>query len=386
MLYLEPRVAAEMADDVYLVQNQGLVSAFLTRPEFKSNPSVHKQLTAEVGHPFFRAAKDAFGLCAIGEGSYKKHMFIIFRGSTTANNKADWVSNFRVGVTPARTGLPVHKGFRKILDSMLPDIQQYLIQNANKVDVIHCIGHSLGGAVATLMADWVKSSYREKVVKLYTFGAPKAGLMMFNTNLTKKMGMDNIYRVFHATDPVPMIPLFPYVHAPFPGFGHYIYSNQNIASADAHDRKKYISSVKKLTWNQFERRMPAFYVDSAIEDFLKSKLKVNPNSPKIWEWLNAALIYVLKKVIGVVVKGIFYTAMTGFTLVDTIAYMLMKGIDLIKGVSQWVVWLMQKIMQVLGRKVPKSKDELSREIIRESLTRVMEKVEEEARKAVQKIK
>src|SRR5690625_5942183 len=81
---------------------------------------------------------------------------------------------------------------------------------------VHCIGHSLGGAVATLAADCVARN-RPNPVRLCTFGAPRVGGNFFARSCTNLVGEENIMRVFHTTDPVPMMPIFPYTHAPTRG-------------------------------------------------------------------------------------------------------------------------------------------------------------------------
>ena len=174
---LIPRIAAELASDVYLVQLDNTIKAFLSRPEFSAKSGDKQHLKAEVGFRITNV-KDGFGICAVGGNGYENDIFLIFRGSTAANQGADWVSNARIGVEFSKTGLPVHLGFNHIFSSMLPQIKQFL--NENQVTgTIHCIGHSLGGAIATLAADWIKSQFG-KPVKLYTFGAPRPGLMLFS--------------------------------------------------------------------------------------------------------------------------------------------------------------------------------------------------------------
>nr|WP_274054955.1 hypothetical protein [Thalassomonas haliotis] len=39
---------------------------------------------------------------------------------------------------------------------------------------MHCVGHSPGGALAALTADWIKAGFG-KTVYLYTFAAPRVG-------------------------------------------------------------------------------------------------------------------------------------------------------------------------------------------------------------------
>jgi triacylglycerol lipase len=279
----------------------------------------------------------------------------------------------------------VHLGFNQIFGSMLPTIQEFLNLNSNSTGIIHCIGHSLGGAVATLAADWV-SSNRVNTVKLYTFGAPRAGLWRFAKRVTTKIGAENIHRVYHATDPVPMVPIFPFMHAPLPGLGHYIHSSELIISAAAHSIGKYVESVTKSnSWLELERAAPLYTVENAVEEWLKSKMPVTASSPKVWEWINAALIFVLKKV-GV---GLFATLEAGLigidTIADKVAWILHKGTDLSKGASEWVMHLMRKIMQALGMKIAKTAAELTRTLLHSVLVRLMNRMTEEAQRAIRQI-
>ncbi len=384
MPQLSPRTASELAKEVYFVQSESNLPFFLARPEFSKEKSGKKHLVAEVGGQLLRTAKDGFGVCAMGGKGFEKDLFLVFRGSTSANNNADWISNGRIGIQASNNGLPVHIGFNSIFNSMLPSIKKFLM-SVNNIQTIHCIGHSLGGAIATLTADWI-SSHRLQTVKLYTFGAPKPGLMLFSGNLTRKLGRHNIFRTYHATDPVPMIPLFPYVHPPLPGFGHYISSSENILSADAHDMGKYVESVSESSWRQLERRAPAYTVDNAIEQWLQSKFPVNSASPRIWQWINAALIYVLKKILGPVVQALQVGFMGVLTLADMIAWALRRGIELYKQTSEWVMLLMRKIMQALGVKLVETAKDLSQTLMRQVLVRLMQRIDEEAKKAVFRIR
>lgn len=383
MTELSPRTAAELAKDVYGVQTEFALQGFLARPEFSHKKGEKQQLIAQVGGRIIKNASDGFGICAMGGKGYENELFLIFRGTTKANNNADWISNVRIGITPSKTGLPVHIGFNNIFTSMLPQIKEFIALNKNII-AIHCVGHSLGGAIATLAADWIKSSIG-KTVKLYTFGAPKPGLILFSANFTRKLGKKNIFRTYHATDPVPMIPLFPFVHPPLPGFGHYIPSSESILSHEAHDMRKYINSISKSSWSELERRSPPYSMETVVEQWLKSKIPVSASSPKIWEWINAALIYVLKKVAGAAIVAIQAGFIGALTVADTIAWILRKGIDLSKAASQWVIRLMRKIMQVLGMKVVESSKELTQTLMQNTLTRLMIRTTDEAKRAIMKI-
>lgn len=379
MSKISPKVAAQLADEVYDVQDETRLKLFLMRPEFSKKRSDKQMLKAEVGARLINT-RDGFGICARGGAGYERDVFLVFRGSTNANYMADWVSNFRIGVETSRTGLPVHIGFNHIFSSMQPKIKAFL---ATQTDVqrIHCIGHSLGGAVATLAADWVKG-HTGKYVRLYTFGAPKPGLEMFARQTTYRLGEGNIHRVYHATDPVPMIPLYPFTHTPLPGWGYHLPSTESLLSADAHDMGRYIKSVGGSGWRALAGPPPLSSNEREVERWLKSDKTLNPFNPKTWDWINAGLMLVLKKImkgVAVLIQAPFIAAMT---LADKIAWLLRKGIDMSKAVAEWVFRLMSKIAQALGMAVVKTVEALTQVVMKQILFRLMDRIGSEAARAV----
>ena len=74
--------------------------------------------------------------------------------------------------------------------------------------------------------------------------------------------------------------------------------------------------------------------------------------------------------------------MSAFSLADKIALILKKGIDLSAEASGWVLSLMRKIMQALGQKVAKVATELTQQLMRLVLKRLIEKMSAEAVRAV----
>ena len=319
----------------------------------------------------------------MGGKGFEKDIFMIFRGSTKL--AADWLSNARIGVQTSTSSWPVHIGFNTAFKSMLPQVKKFL-EGADIGATIHCIGHSLGGAVATIAANWIANN-KPQTVKLYTFGAPKPGLMMFANSATRKIRKQNIFRVYHATDPVPMTPLFPFMHAPLPGFGHFIPSSEAIHTAAAHDMKKYADNVKDLTWDHLERRLPPYTVEHAVKSWLESKTPVNAGSWKIWEWINAGIIYVVTKIIGAIAGPVQFALMGAMTVADTLAWILSKGLDVSKktglsDVGRWVFLLINKIMQVLGMGIPDETLEMTRAFLRRVLHRLTTRTNEEASRAV----
>ncbi|MCP4490108.1 MAG: lipase family protein, partial [Gammaproteobacteria bacterium] len=361
--------------------NSFALRLFLGHKAFSQVSGNQSLLKAEVGGRILKATKDSFGLCALGAGEYQNDIFLIFRGTTTANNKADYLSDARIGITMSKTCLPVHIGFNHAFESMLPEIRQFIIES-NVMGYVHCIGHSLGGAVASLTADWV-SKNRGNTVKLYSFGAPRVGTEMFVKDTTRRVRECNMHRVYHRTDPVPMVALYPFMQAPYSSAGHYICSAEPLTSGAAHSMKKYLHSVSNQSWKKLSASPEQPYtIESAIENWLKSKSPVDSSSPTFWRWVDSALIYVLKKVAMQTVLNLQMSFMGFFTLADKIAYLLAKGIELADNISQWVELLMRKLMQALHMRVAKTKKELTRSLIHYVLTRITENANRNARNAL----
>lgn len=347
---IPPRLAATLAEEVYSLNagDEARLEIFLNNAAFKKD--VNKAtLNAAVGGRIFRAAKDAFGLAVAAGGPMDGDLFLIFRGTTTANKKADFITDARIGLQRSKTGMPVHIGFNHTFSSMVPAIRAYLAKNPVSGNV-HCIGHSLGGAVATLAADWVSSNVTRKV-KLYTFGQPRVGLTFFSSAVTRKLGRDNIHRTFHTTDPVPMVPIFPYVHNPLPGLGHGIKSENLILSGEAHSMLGYVKSVKGKSWLDIGVSAPVNNHESAIEEWLRSRRHENSSSPKTFEWVEDAIFWLIKKTLTGLVSMVQLATMGVHTFLDKLAWALQKGLDLGENVASYVMLFIHKIMRILG--IPK---------------------------------
>lgn len=379
---LTPKQASKLALDIYTVNsnNKNDLKAFLSNNLFskKSGPTL---LEAHVGGRIFRAARDGFGVCAKGANG---DLFLVFRGTTEANNKADFISDARIGIERSVTGLPVHIGFNHTFKSMLPEIKQFVAE-AKITGTVHCIGHSLGGAVASLAADWASRSL-PLPVKLYTFGQPRTGLSLHSLMLSQRMTSKNIHRTYHTTDPVPMVPVFPYVHSPLPGYGHSILSNNPILSGEAHRMSLYdINMNKKGKWSELSLAPPMYTHEAAIEAWLRSKVNSNSNSPQTFVWLESALIWLLKKQLGALTVGIQWVAMGIHTFIDKVAWVLEKGMKLGDTVSGYVTLFMRKVMHILGITFQKGVHNMTHAFFRFLLQTLTQRAYEMASKAIRSL-
>ncbi len=260
---------------------------------------------------------------------------------------------------------------------MKPHISTLLnaVARKKKIDTVHCVGHSLGGALATLCASWLKAG--KKTTYLYTYGSPRVGLHSFVNDITTRMGSNNIYRVYHKTDPVPVIPAWPYIHVPESGTDYLLYSSGGFFTAQYHAMSEYCDRIKKNNWSVLTGFREAPKSEQSIMQWLKSKVKAFFNLDSILT-LNDALIFVLKKCGYIIPK----TIESGFSLLDGIAYVLKKGLSLIATVSKWILLFIKKLLEILGVVREVKADLISKDFLRELLTRLHEKVSIEAQKAL----
>ncbi|MGH1485610.1 MAG: lipase family protein [Cellvibrionaceae bacterium] len=369
-------LAAKLAKEVYVVRNEFRLKTFLSMPEFSSKGSDKNVLTAKVGSRLINA-RDNFGLCARGSGEYENDLFLIFRGTTGANYGADIVTDLRTGLNVCSTGSAVHSGFNHAFNSLRDQLADFISKQSG-VQTIHCIGHSLGGAVANLAADWASSTYGKKV-RLYTFGSPRVGCGAggFSDKLTTKLKTENIYRVFHGTDPVPMVPLFPFFHAPTVGHPCYLPYGGLVINPKAHFMDNYESSVGDKPWDELRRPQPSFS-SSALKLWLKSDSVENAHSSTFWEKLNHAAAFVVQTVLARVAVPV----VAGLTVADYLAMILQKGLEAGAEIAGWVLFLIRKMMRMLGMKLVETAEDITTQILRLVLNRVTKKINNQVKNAI----
>ena len=215
---LTPQLAAALAADVYETLEMPAGAAFEPIHEgLKANFDFNSQagiIHGRSGGLFYRRNS---GYAVVGKGRagklYSDSVVIAFRGTQT---KADWVSNSNTQTATIENQTQVHKGFYEIFKSIRPALEQQLnsLLKGRSSLTVHCAGHSLGGALAQLAAVWIRKFYGNRVA-LYTFGAPRVGVQNFAIKASNSL--DANFRCIHGEDPVPLIPVWPYYHAPYNG-------------------------------------------------------------------------------------------------------------------------------------------------------------------------
>ena len=376
MTALSPTITSRLAIDVYTLSKIPTLEAGikelnrLHRGMFDFAES--NMLSAKTG-PVGIKISTAFGFVLVGkkEAGLNGHAVILFRGSQSL---ADWLTNFNITTSKTDSGHSVHDGFNQAFIGMKPQISK-LLRSLKNVHIFHCIGHSLGGALATLCANWLKS--QKKTAYLYSYGSPRVGLGSFAQHFTNNM-KGKVFRVYHKTDPVPVLPTWPYVHVPETGIDYLLHSSGGFFSARYHSMKgEYCPKVKDHSWSSLPSLKDGPKSNSRIIRWLKSASRVVFSSNSIL-YLNDALMFVLKKAGYIVPKVI-----TGsFSLLDGMAYVLKKGLSLVATVGKWILLFVKKLLEVLGMSSVVEASLLSKNYLRQLLMRLQQKVTIEAQKAL----
>lgn len=136
---------------------------------------------------------------------------VAFRG-TQVNDMRDLCTNLTFKLSPWSAGGQVHTGFAQSAQALFPPIQSWLNSTARLCQTLVLCGHSLGAALATLIASLLPAP-----LQLIVLGSPRIGDQSFVDSLA---GV-NVLRLVNCCDLIPRIPpeYLAYRHL---GQAHYI--------------------------------------------------------------------------------------------------------------------------------------------------------------------
>lgn len=297
----------------------------------------------------FQPKKSNFGYVAMGTGGWKGHMIIVTRGTMGEGKFApDWLSNYNIGLQPGPGGALVHAGFHTVWSGFRSFVKDAIATYAPVS--IHCVGHSLGGALASLNAQMLAQS--GKHVALYTFGAPRVGTMAFVTE-TASLGIE-AKRIYHPADPVPMIPMMPFLHAPISGGIRLNAPAGLLVDSSAHFMAtSYRPLVGNQSWAALEAVGPVmseFQVDSWLQQAAKHRGGFVMRSAALLEKIGVGLARLIKKA---AIYGIGSGLGAGFTAtlttLDYVAWLLSRAADMVKVIGEEIKGLVNAIFGFLGR-------------------------------------
>ncbi|ABI70723.1 lipase family protein [Shewanella frigidimarina] len=322
MNQLSPKLASELAANVYSLIDAEDADIFGNTYIEKYFAINSKGIGKTGGFIFNR--QSGFAVMGLGKGQYLGDAIIAIRGTQLI---ADWGTNAQLGLSVGDGNQIVHAGFNNAFVSLRQQIATFLdkwrISNPGKA--IHFVGHSLGGALASLAADWASVNNYASNINLYTFGSPRVGQQGFASANTHRL--NQIFRCTHGADVVPKVPLWPFIHAPYQGVEYRLDNSQGLRiSAHGMDPKAgaepgYLVSANTEHWGHLHVK--------ASEYLQPVKLRYENRNQASYsdQWsdkLSAALITVLKEAgyYGAIVAQA--TASYGLTFYDLVAKTLEK--------------------------------------------------------------
>jgi pimeloyl-ACP methyl ester carboxylesterase len=159
----------------------------------KEYKDIIKASLAQIGFSkveFFQNDRlDAQGFGAVDEA---RNVIIAFRG-TQADQFQDLISDIRIWPQKAKGPGRIHKGFYEAVEVLRKQIDPWLPHDRASLVIT---GHSLGGAMATVLA----ASFKD--AELVTFGSPRVGTAAFAAGL----GQQKIRRYVDCLDLVTGVP------------------------------------------------------------------------------------------------------------------------------------------------------------------------------------
>lgn len=175
--------------------------ALLENFECRSCTGMGGRYLTSMGNSFL----DTSGYIAVDESD--RRIVVAFRGTRGAVNTLIDVFAVPVPVLGGPLGSLVHAGFNAAMESMatsfLPAIRSLLAQPEYAGYTVAVVGHSLGGAIASLAAVKLHTGLGVawERMELYTYGQPRVGNFVFAKWLSQQpIGSS---RVVHHNDPVP---------------------------------------------------------------------------------------------------------------------------------------------------------------------------------------
>ena len=172
------------------------------------DPSRQSEPRRERGRQPLDSEPTFYGFIALDEATQER--FVTFRGTL---EPAEWARNVQLRQSKFPQGGQVHTGFYKIFQSLRigpegsrGELIDHLASGAASASKTTFIGHSLGGAVATIAAiDASDEAWAEggQAVELATFASPRPGDPAFATLADK---IPNKTRVCNLVDLVPSVP------------------------------------------------------------------------------------------------------------------------------------------------------------------------------------
>jgi triacylglycerol lipase len=249
MLQLTPSQVYDLSDAAYKVRESAsrVVRRDLARDLTFVDLETLEVVSATSGLGL--RALSGFGFMAQLKGSRSKEIVIATRGTAQISDVA---TNLNMVPSRGPTGHLIHMGFGNTFKSYVQQMKEFIHQQnlGFRPTAVHCMGHSLGGALANLNA--AACAELGFNAHLYSVAAPRVGLVPYAEHLSKKMNPEHVHRVANEADVVTMVPCYPFVHAPYIHGTHLLDGGMLAVNPLQHKLDTGYVSMRNSSWKQLQ--------------------------------------------------------------------------------------------------------------------------------------
>lgn len=368
MSLLTPQLSAYAAENVYKIKtSQEVESQFHSTLLERFSLTSESRFNGTSGALFFKH-RSGFGVIARGKGEFQGDALLTMRGTSDG---ADLLTDLNIGFSISPAGQLVHQGFNHTFRSFFGQHVRPFLQR-HSFNQVHCVGHSLGGALATLSAERIAAEGLGRPV-LYTFGSPRVGSDSFAQKLTASLGADRIFRACHRTDVVSLVPLWPFTHAPRPGIECHINNPGLVPGVSYHFMRKYVDSVSgKTAWDALRVPAPVQDFDVLVKEWLGKRETAGFTMSDL-RMVSHAIGYLAKKVSYATGISIQAVGSAGLTAFDVLARSLAQGAAASKEILDEVKGLVRHMLSMLGKAVS-AVVEVTADVIRSTFLALLRQV------------
>ena len=349
---------------IYKLTDQAYESKDITLGNFKDKvryalPFVAKDsvkiITASSG--LTSPVSSGFGFMAQLNGGRSREIVIATRGTATW---ADAGTDINAIPTPGPTGHAIHKGFGTTFKSYVQQLNEFIKQQnlGFKPTAVHCMGHSLGGALANLnaaaCAELGLNSY------LYTVAAPRVGMVPYAEHLSRKMKAAHVYRVANEADIVTMVPCYPFVHSPYVHGTYLLEGGMLKINPMQHMLANGYGSMVNASWKQMQSLTQgkqqqlenSLYPANNKEAGQFEQLAKMPGamfSGRLLKLINKAIHDMLSRLGAQSLLSVSHYGTGAFTVLDQISEILARYAQASHKQAKEVAGMLNAIMAYLGR-------------------------------------
>ena len=315
-----------------------------------------KPITATSG--VLTSTLSGFGFMAQLNGGRSKEIVIATRGTTASC--ADVATDLNAIPMTGPTGHMIHKGFGTTFKSYVQQLNEFIKQQnlGFKPTAVHCMGHSLGGALANVnaaaCAELGFNSY------LYTVAAPRVGMVPYAEHLSKKMNAAHVYRVANEADVVTMVPCYPFVHSPYVHGTYLLDGSWAKVSIVQHMLGTGYNSMTNSTWKQMEsltrgkqqQLENSMYPANNAEAGRFEQLAKMPGamfSGRLLKLINKAIHDMLSRLGAQSLLSVGHYGTGAFTVLDQMSEILARYAQASYKQTKEVAGMLNAIMAYLGR-------------------------------------